>query len=145
MREIQLGRNGPVVSAMGYGCLSLTNYYGADTTADEGVRIIRHAIARGVTLFDTAAMYGLGRNEALLGRAIADRRHAVVIATKFGAVCDADGRPIGIDGTPRHVRESCEASLSRLQTDCIDIFFQHRLDKTVPIEETVGALLGLVW
>lgn len=144
MHATRLGRNGPTVSAIGYGCLSLTDYYGAGTSADEGIRIIHHAIDHGVTLFDTAAMYGLGRNEALLGRAIAGIRHDIVIATKFGTVCDSDGRPVGIDGTPKRLRESCDASLSRLGTDVIDIFFQHRLDRTVPIEETVGAMADLV-
>jgi aryl-alcohol dehydrogenase-like predicted oxidoreductase len=144
MRKVTLGRNGPTVSAIGYGCLSLTDYYGAGTTADEGIKLIHHAMASGVTLFDTAPMYGLGQNEERLGRALAARRGDVVIATKFGTVCDANGRPIGIDGTPKHVRESCDTSLARLKTDVIDILFQHRLDKSVPIEETVGAMSELV-
>jgi aryl-alcohol dehydrogenase-like predicted oxidoreductase len=141
---MQLGRNGPIVSAIGYGCLSLTDYYGTAVAPEEGVRVIHHAIKRGITLFDTAAMYGVGRNESLLGQAVAGRRDQIVIATKFGAICDAGGRPIGIDGSPKHVRESCDASLARLKTEVIDIFFQHRLDKSVPIEETVGAMADLV-
>jgi len=144
MQSTRLGRNGPIVSALGYGCLSLTDYYGADTAPEEGICVIQHAIERGITLFDTAAMYGVGRNESLLGRAVAGRRDKVVIATKFGAICDADGRPIDIDGTPKHVRKSCESSLTRLKTDVIDIFFQHRRDKSISIEETVGAMAELV-
>jgi len=133
MQSVQLGRSGPVVSAVGYGCLSLTDYYGSGLAPSEGIRVIHHAIDRGTTLFDTAPMYGAGANESLLGRAVLGHRKSIFIATKFGAICDSAGRPIAIDGSPRHVRESCDASLARLQTDVIDLFFQHRLDKTVPV------------
>src|ERR1044071_8352790 len=144
MQVTRLGRGGPDVSTIGYGCLSLTDYYGAGAEPEDGIRVIHHAIEHGITLFDTAAMYGVGQNESLLGRAASGRRDKLIIGTKFGAICDADGRPVGINGTPKHVRESCEASLARLKTDVIDIFFQHRLDKAVPIEETVGAMAELV-
>ena len=144
MRSVRLGQSGPVVSALGYGCLSLTQYYGPGASETDALRLIDHAIERGITLFDTAPMYGGGINERLLGRAIAGRRSGLAIATKFGALVDAHGRPTGIDGTPRHVRASCDESLARLGLEAIDLFLQHRLDRAVPIEETVGAMAELV-
>lgn len=144
MRSTRLGRNGPEVSVLGFGCLSLTEYYGAGVDSEAGVRIVHDALARGITFFDSAAMYGAGKNETVLGSALLGRRREVVIATKFGVVLERDGRPAGVDSRPEAVKASCEASLRRLQTEMIDLFFQHRIDRSVPIEETVGAMAALV-
>ncbi|GAA2020286.1 aldo/keto reductase [Nakamurella flavida] len=132
------------VSALGLGCMGMSEFYG---TADEGeaVRTVHRALDLGVTLLDTADMYGPFTNEQLVGRAIADRRDAVVLATKFGNVRDVDNpRNRRIDGSPEYVRSACDASLARLGVDHIDLYYQHRVDRSVPIEETVGAMAELV-
>jgi aryl-alcohol dehydrogenase-like predicted oxidoreductase len=139
----QLGVVGPEVSAIGLGCMPMSGIYGrADDAA--GVATIRCAVGLGLTLLDTADVYGHGHNEELVGRAIQGRRDEVVLATKFGNVIDARGRPGGISGRPEYVRRACEESLQRLQTDTIDLYQQHRVDPDTPIEETVGALAELV-
>jgi aryl-alcohol dehydrogenase-like predicted oxidoreductase len=139
----QLGRVGPEVSAIGLGCMPMSGSYGSADDAD-GIATIHRALERGVTLLDTADVYGAGHNEELVGRATRGRRDEVVLATKFGFVADADGRPAGIDGRPEYVREACEASLRRLGVDTIDLYQQHRVDPETPVEETVGALAELV-
>jgi aryl-alcohol dehydrogenase-like predicted oxidoreductase len=133
-----------VVSAVGLGCLPMSGDYGrADD--DEGIATIRCALDLGVTLLDTADIYGFGHNEELVGRAIRGRRDEVVLATKFGNVIDAARRvTTGISGRPEYVKRACEASLRRLGVDVIDLYQQHRVDPTTPIEETVGALAELV-
>jgi aryl-alcohol dehydrogenase-like predicted oxidoreductase len=141
--ERQLGRFGPTVSAIGLGCMPLSGTYGASSDAD-GIATIRRAIDLGVTLIDTADVYGNGHNERLVGRAIRDRRDGVVLATKFGNVRAADGSRLGIDGRPEYVRTACEASLRRLGVDVIDLYQLHRIDPKTPIEETVGAMADLV-
>ena len=143
MEVRQLGRVGPSVSAIGLGCMPMSGSYGASTDA-EGISAIHRALDLGITLLDTADVYGDGHNEQLVGRAIRGRRDEVVLATKFGNVRDAQGRPAGIDGRPRYVREACEASLTRLGLDTIDLYQQHRVDPDTPIEETVGAMAELV-
>ncbi len=132
------------VSAQGLGCMSMSGVYGpADD--DEGVATIRRALDLGVTFLDTADVYGLGHNEKLVGQAIAGRRDEVVLATKFGIVRRSDDRSFrGIDGRPEYVRSACDASLERLGVDQIDLYYQHRADPNVPIEETVGAMAELV-
>jgi aryl-alcohol dehydrogenase-like predicted oxidoreductase len=137
-----LGKDGPSVSAIGLGCMSLSGVYGAaDDTVSED--LCRHAIDRGVDHLDSSDMYGWGHNEEVVGRAIKGRRHRVVLATKFGQL-RRDGQPNGVDGRPDYVIAACEASLRRLGEEVIDLYYQHRVDPAVPIEETVGAMQRLV-
>ena len=144
MNQRALGRNGPLVSAIGLGCMGMSEFYGSGDEA-EAIATIQRALDRGITLLDTADMYGIGRNEELVGRAIRGRRAGVFLATKFGIVRDAeDSRMRGVDGRPDYVRKSCEASLRRLGVDTIDLYYLHRVDPATPIEETVGAMAGLV-
>jgi aryl-alcohol dehydrogenase-like predicted oxidoreductase len=143
MRKRNLGTHGLQVSEIGLGCMGMSEFYG---TSDDSRSIgtIHRAIDLGVTLLDTADMYGPFTNEQLLGRAIRDRRDQVVIATKFGNERRADGSWIGINGSPEYVRSACDASLKRLGIDTIDLYYQHRVDTDTPIEETVGAMAALV-
>jgi aryl-alcohol dehydrogenase-like predicted oxidoreductase len=139
----QLGKQGLEVSAIGLGCMGMSEFYGPSDEA-ESIATIHHAIDRGVTFFDTADMYGVGRNEELVGRAVRDRRDEVIIATKFANVRGPNGEFLGVRGDPEYVRSACEASLKRLGIDTIDLYYQHRVDPNVPIEDTVGAMAELV-
>ena len=137
-----LGSNGPEVSAIGLGCMGMSEFYAGGSDA-ESVATIHHALDRGVTFLDTADMYGWGKNEELVGRAIRDRRDEVFLATKFGNVRGPNGEFLGVRGDPEYVRSACEASLKRLGIDVIDIYYQHRVDTKVPIEDTVGEMARL--
>lgn len=143
MEKRTLGRQGLTVSALGLGCMGMSEFYGP-TDDRESIATIHRALELGVTFLDTADMYGPFKNEVLVGKAIADRRDRVVLATKFGNQRNPDGTWVRVNGTPEYVRGACEASLRRLGVDVIDLYYQHRVDTTVPIEETVGAMAVLV-
>jgi aryl-alcohol dehydrogenase-like predicted oxidoreductase len=138
----RLGRNGPEVSAIGLGCMGMSEFYAGGSEA-ESIATIHHALDRGVTFLDTADMYGWGSNEELVGGAIRDRRDEVFLATKFGNVRGPNGEFLGVRGDPEYVRSACEASLKRLGIETIDLYYQHRVDTKVPIEDTVGEMARL--
>ena len=143
METRKLGADGLEVSAEGLGCMGMSEFYGSADEA-EAKRVIHRALELGVTFLDTADMYGPFTNEKLVGKAIAGRRDEVVLATKFGNVRGENGERLGIRGDPEYVRQACEDSLRRLGVDHIDLYYQHRVDPKVPIEETVGAMAELV-
>src|SRR5919205_2244388 len=142
METRTLGSSGINVSAIGLGLMSMSGIYG-NANDEESIRVIHYALDKGINLLDSADMYGWGHNEELLGKALRGRRQGVVVATKFGQVKLADGKQ-GVDGRPEYVMRACEASLKRLGIEVIDLYYQHRVDTKVPIEETVGALKRLV-
>lgn len=143
MRHRKLGRQGLTVSAMGLGCMGMSEFYGPGDEA-ESLRTIHRALELGIDFLDTADMYGPSTNEELVGRALRGRRERVVLATKFGLVRGPGGELLGIRGDPAYVRQACDASLKRLGVDHIDLYYQHRVDTKVPIEDTVGAMAELV-
>jgi aryl-alcohol dehydrogenase-like predicted oxidoreductase len=140
----RLGREGLEVSAIALGCMSMSEFYGAPPDAATALATFDAALELGVNTVDTSDSYGPATNEELVGRALAGRREAFVVCTKFGIIRTPGGGHVGYDGTPRHAREACEASLRRLRTDHIDLYYLHRVDPRVPIEETVGAMAALV-
>lgn len=145
MKQRQLGKNGPWVSALGLGCMGMSDFYTTGLDEKESLATLERALELGVTMLDTADVYGPHTNEELLGRFLKGRRNQVFLATKFGIVRDpANPQARGTNGHPDYVRKSVEASLKRLGTDVIDLYYQHRPDPTVPVEETMGALADLV-
>src|SRR5580704_1696670 len=143
MKQVALGSLGLEVSRMGLGCMGMSEFYGATDDA-ESIATIHLALDRGMNFLDTADMYGMGKNEMLVGKAIQNRRDEVVLATKFGNQRSTDGKFLGVNGRPEYVRACCEASLQRLNVDVIDLYYQHRVDPKTPIEDTVGAMADLV-
>src|SRR6476469_2868308 len=134
---------GLTVSAIGLGCMGMSDFYGPSEEATN-LAVLNHALDRGICFLDTADMYGVGENERLLSKVLATRRDEVVLATKFGNMRAPDGAHLGVNGRPEYVASACDASLSRLGIETIDLYYQHRVDPTVPIEDTVGAMARLV-
>jgi len=143
MQYRRLGKSSLVVSALGLGCMGMSQSYGTPDD-QESLATVHHAIDRGITMLDTADMYGGGSNEELLSQILAKRRNEVVLATKFGNMRNPDGRFLGVNGRPEYVQQACEASLRRLKIATIDLFYLHRVDTGVPIEDTVGAMARLI-
>jgi len=143
MKFRKLGHSGLSVSSIGLGCMGMSEFYGP-RQEEESVAVIHRALDLGINFLDTADAYGRGHNEQLVGTAIKGRRSQVVLATKFGNVRDAEGRFVGVNGRPEYVRQACDASLKRLAVEFIDLYYQHRVDRSIPIEETVGAMSRLI-
>ena len=144
MQKRELGKSGLEVSAIGLGCMGMSSGYGQPKDKGEMISLIHAAVERGVAFFDTAEIYGPFINEELVGEALAPMRERVVIATKFGFKIDSEGAQVGLDSRPEHIKEVAEASLKRLRTDVIDLFYQHRVDPDVPIEDVAGAVKELI-
>ena len=143
MQTRKLGETGLQVSALGLGCMGMSEFYGAHDE-QESIQVIHRALDLGVNFFDTADVYGRGHNEELVGRALKGRRHGVFIATKFANLRAEDGKFLGVNGKPDYVRQACDVSLRRLGVDVIDLYYQHRVDPNTPIEDTVGAMADLI-
>ncbi len=144
MQKRKLGKSGLEVSSLGFGCMGISFGFGPALDKKDGIALIRAAVERGVTFFDTAEVYGAYTNEEIVGEALAAVRNQVVIATKFGFKIDAAGKQAGLNSQPEHIKEVAEASLKRLKTDVIDLFYQHRVDPSVPIEDVAGAVKDLI-
>ena len=144
MQKRKLGQDGLEVSAIGYGCMGISQSYGLPMERADGIKLIREAFDRGVTFFDTAEVYGPFKNEDLVGEALQPMRKQVVIATKFGFAYDANGAQTGVDSSRKRIRDAVEGSLKRLRTDYIDLYYQHRVDTNTPMEEVAGTVKELI-
>lgn len=144
MKTRQLGHRGPYVSSIGLGCMGMSDFYTTGVDEGEAIATLHRALELGVTLFDTADMYGPHTNEELLGRALRGKRESLYLASKFGLVRSSDPHARGVNGRPEYVRQSVDGSLKRLATDYLDLYYQHRIDPEVPVEETIGAMAELV-
>ncbi|AKJ96651.1 MULTISPECIES: aldo/keto reductase [Pseudomonas] len=144
MNTRQLGHHGPHVSSIGLGCMGMSDFYTTGVDEQEAIATLHRAVELGVTLFDTADMYGPHTNEALLGRVLRGKREGLYLASKFGLVRSSDPHARGVNGRPEYIRQSIDGSLQRLQTDYLDLYYQHRIDPQVPVEESVGAMAELV-
>ena len=144
MKKRKLGKNGPEVSALGLGCMGMSYSYGLPKDKQEMIALLRSAVERGITFFDTAEAYGPFTNEELVGEGLAPFREQVVIATKFGFKFDASGKQVGLDSRPEHIMEVADASLKRLKVETIDLFYQHRVDPDVPTEDVAGTVKELI-
>lgn len=144
MKKRELGKSGLLVSPIGMGAMNLSFGTGKRVEINEGIKVLHHALDKGINFFDTAEAYGPYINEELVGKAFSSRRKDVIIASKFGFKLDENGATVGVDSRPEHIREVAEASLKRLKTDYIDLFYQHRVDPTVPIEDVAGTLKDLI-
>ena len=144
MQKRKLGKSNLEVSAIGFGCMGISFGFGPAVEKQQGIAVIRAAVERGVTFFDTAEVYGAYTNEELVGEALGPFRRQVAIATKFGFKIDSAGKQAGLDSKPQHIKEVADASLKRLKTDVIDLFYQHRVDPNVPIEDVAGAVKDLI-
>jgi len=144
MQKRRLGKSGLEVSAIGLGCMGMSQSYAPFPERQDAIALIRAAVERGVTFFDTAEVYGPFTNEDLVGEALAPLREKVVIATKFGFKFGPNGEPMGVDSRPEHIKQAAEGSLKRLKTDVIDLYYQHRVDPNVPIEDVAGAVKDLI-
>jgi aryl-alcohol dehydrogenase-like predicted oxidoreductase len=143
MNTKKLGNSTLQISELGLGCMGMSEFYG-DTNDEESIKTIHRALELGINFFDTADMYGVGKNEILVGKAMKGKRDKFILATKFGNVRGNDGSFLGVNGKPEYVKQACEASLKRLNIDVIDLYYQHRVDPNIPIEDTVGAMSDLV-
>src|SRR5437899_12636038 len=144
MQKRTLGKSNLEVSALGLGCMGMSFAYGPPADKQEMISLIRSAVERGITFFDTAEAYGPFTNEELVGEALAPYRGHVVIATKFGFKFGPKGEQVGLDSRPEHIKQVAESSLKRLKVDCLDLFYQHRVDTAVPIEDVAGAVKNLI-
>src|SRR5687768_7430404 len=144
MQKRTLGKTGLEVSALGFGCMGISFGYGAPRSREEGLAIVSAAVERGVTFFDTAQAYGPFTNEELVGEALAPVRDQVVLATKFGHQYDSEGKRLGLNSRPEHLKQTTEGSLKRLGVETIDLYYQHRVDPEVPIEDVAGAVKELI-
>lgn len=143
MQKLRFGNSDLQVSQLGLGCMGMSEFYGSFND-EKSLKVLEFAVDNGINFFDTADIYGLGKNETLIGKFLKSNRDKVIIATKFGVVRGEDGSFLGVNGKPEYIKQACEMSLQRLGIDCIDLYYQHRVDSNTPAEESIGAMSRLV-